>query len=74
MGGCAGKSAVSNHKINPETVFIAAPVIHSESKSRLREQFESGIYSKFWFVYFAKVSERNSDGEVLPGVSGYVYN
>ena len=32
------------------------------------------IYDKFQFFYFAKDDERTSEGEVIPGIGGMVYD
>ena len=60
-------------KIEPEIIFIVAPVIHNQSAQKLRDEFEPAIYSKFRFVYFAQDSDRTPTGEVIPGIGGYVY-
>lgn len=73
--GCVVRSNLLHliGKIDPDVIFVTAPVIHSESEARLRQQFEPAVYDKFRFVYFAKDDERTPDGEVVPGVGGMVY-
>lgn len=60
-------------KIEPEIIFIAAPVVHTQSAQNLKDEFEPAIYNKFHFVYFAEDSDRTPTGEVVPGIGGYIY-
>jgi hypothetical protein len=59
--------------IEPEKIFIVAPVIHAEAEQKLKNEFEEAVYSKFQFFYFAKDQERTSTGEIRPGIGGNVY-
>ena len=59
--------------IEPEKIFIVAPVIHAEAEQKLKSEFEEAVYNKFQFFYFAKDEERTSTGEVRPGIGGNVY-
>lgn len=59
--------------VSPEVIFIAAPVIHSQSEQKLKNEFEPAVYNKFRFIYFAQDSDRTPAGEVIPGIGGYVY-
>jgi len=60
-------------KLEPEKIFIVAPVIHSQSEERLQDEFEPETYNKFQFLYLAKDSDRTPSGEIVPGVGGLVY-
>ncbi|RUT04035.1 hypothetical protein DSM106972_049490 [Dulcicalothrix desertica PCC 7102] len=60
-------------KIEPNKIFIAAPVIYDGAEEKLKNEFEEHIHSKFKFFYFAKDSTRTSDGEVIPGIGGNIY-
>jgi hypothetical protein len=60
-------------KIEPEKIFIVAPVIYYNAEEKLKNEFEKNIYDKFKFFYFAKDDERTSLGEVIPGIGGMVY-
>jgi predicted phosphoribosyltransferase len=75
-GACVVKTNLKNliQDIDPKSILITAPVIHEGSIQKLRNEFEPSIYEKFDFSYFAEDSERNSDGEVIPGIGGMVYN
>ena len=73
--GCVVRSNLLHliSKTQPEVIFIVAPVVHSESEVRLRQQFEPSVYGKFRFIYFAEDSDRTPEGEVVPGIGGMVY-
>lgn len=75
-GACVVKTNLTEliQKINPDKIFIVAPVIHTQSETKLQQEFPSTTYNKFQFVYFAKDEERTSDGEMIPGIGGMVYN
>ncbi len=60
-------------KIEPENIFIVAPVMYYNAEEKLKSEFEKDIYDKFKFFYFAKDDERTSLGEVIPGIGGMVY-
>lgn len=60
-------------KIEPEKIFIAAPVIYYNAEEKLKNEFEEHIYNKFKFFYFAKDTELTPEGEVIPGIGGNVY-
>lgn len=59
--------------INPDRIFILAPVMHENAKGKLRTEFPEDIASKFEFLYFAEDKKRLDDGEVIPGIGGQVY-
>ncbi len=60
-------------KIEPEKIFIVAPVMYVQAEEKLRSSFEKEIYDKFQFFYFAKDDKRTREGEVIPGIGGNVY-
>ncbi|NJM76539.1 MAG: hypothetical protein HC852_13065 [Acaryochloridaceae cyanobacterium RU_4_10] len=60
-------------KVEPEKIFIVAPVIHSQSEEKLKREFNSEIHNKFQFIYFAQDDEYSSDGEIVPGIGGMIY-
>lgn len=55
------------------SIHVVAPVIHESAKQKLRGEFPSFISSKFKFTYFAKDKIRTSNGDVVPGIGGQVY-
>lgn len=59
--------------VNPERIFILAPVMHKNAKAKLRAEFPEDVANKFEFLYFAEDKERLEDGEVVPGIGGQVY-
>lgn len=60
-------------KIEPEKIFIVAPVMYYKAEEKLKNSFEKPIYDKFQFFYFAKDDKRTHEGEVIPGIGGNVY-
>jgi hypothetical protein len=61
------------NKINPEKILILAPVMYKNAQVSLMREFPDYINSRFQFLTFAIDTERNMDGEVIPGVGGMVY-
>jgi hypothetical protein len=59
--------------INPEKIFIAAPVMYGQADQKLKNAFEQSIDDKFQFFYFAQDSEHTPAGAVIPGIGGMVY-
>ncbi|AFZ51321.1 hypothetical protein [Dactylococcopsis salina] len=74
-GACVVKTNLTNliQKIEPEQIFVVAPVIYQGAEEKLKAEFEEDIYQKFQFFYFARDDERNKSGEVIPGIGGMVY-
>lgn len=74
-GACVVRTNLVNliQKIEPEKIFIAAPVIYYNAEEKLQNEFEEHIYQKFKFFYFASDTERTPEGEVIPGIGGNVY-
>ena len=61
-------------KIEPEKIFIVAPVMYVQAEEKLKSSFKKEIYEKFQFFYFAKDDRRTHEGEVIPGIGGNVYH
>ncbi|WP_211942132.1 hypothetical protein [Cylindrospermopsis raciborskii] len=74
-GACVVRTNLVNliQKIEPEKIFIVAPVIYKNAEQKLKDEFDENIYSKFEFLYFAKDDECTNEGEVIPGIGGNVY-
>ncbi|NHC34311.1 hypothetical protein [Scytonema millei] len=74
-GACVVKTNIVDliQSIEPEKIFIVAPVMYFEAEEKLKSNFDKSIYDKFQFFYFAKDDERTHEGEVIPGVGGNVY-
>jgi hypothetical protein len=60
--------------MRPKKILIVAPVIYHQATEKLKSEFESSVYEKFRFLYFAEDDERTSTGEVIPGIGGIVYD
>lgn len=60
-------------KMEAEKIYIVSPVMHAKSEQSLRSEFPADIAAKFKFIYFATDAMKNSNGEVLPGIGGQVY-
>lgn len=75
-GACVVRTNLNHliQKIEPEKIFIAAPVIYHTAEQKLRSQFEKDVYDKFKFFYFAEDDERTEEGEVIPGIGGMIYD
>lgn len=74
-GACVFKINIVDliQTIEPEKIFIVAPVMYFQAEEKLKSNFDKSIYDKFQFFYFAKDDERTVEGEVIPGVGGNVY-
>lgn len=74
-GACVVKTNLTNliQKIEPEQIFVVAPVIYEGAEQKLRNEFKEEIHRKFQFFYFARDDERKDSGEVVPGIGGMVY-
>jgi len=89
-GACVVKTNLTNliQKIEPEQIFVVAPVIYEGAEEKLKAEFEENIYRgalsngsetdpwvapQFQFFYFARDDERKKSGEVIPGIGGMVY-
>ena len=75
-GACVVRTNLTDliQKIDPEKIFIVAPVIHSQAEEKLKNSFEKFIYDKFEFFYLAKDDKRTKEGEIIPGIGGDVYH
>lgn len=54
-------------------IFVAAPVIHNQAISNLQNEFPNNISDCFKYIYFAVDSEKNTSGEIVPGIGGNLY-
>lgn len=75
-GACVVKTNLTYliQRINPEKIFIVAPVMYYQAEQKLKNEFDNSIYDKFQFFYFAKDNQRTSEGEVIPGIGGMIYD
>lgn len=54
-------------------LLIAAPVLLRGAQDRLRAEFAEATHSRFQFFYLAEDTEKDSQGNVSPGIGGEVY-
>ncbi|QBC43835.1 hypothetical protein [Iodobacter fluviatilis] len=76
-GSCVVRTnilALIEKLINIKHIYIVSPVMHSKSEQNLQEEFPEHISSLFKFIYFAKDSTKDADGEVKPGIGGQIYH
>ena len=74
-GACVVKTNLTNliQEVEPEKIFVVAPVIHIQAPEKLEKEFPQAIVSKFNYIYFAEDSEKQADGILIPGIGGDVY-
>ena len=59
--------------IQPQKVYIVAPVMYKDAARNLKEEFPSALAEKFEFITFAVDTERDEQHGVIPGIGGMVY-
>lgn len=59
--------------INPEKIYIVAPVMFKNAEGCLKKEFPNYISDKFVFITLAKDDRRDDNGVILPGIGGMVY-
>lgn len=74
-GACVVRTNLTDliQKIEPDQIFIVAPVMYVKAEEKLKNSFEKSIYDKFKFFFFAADDKRTDEGEVIPGIGGDVY-
>ncbi|KWI36367.1 hypothetical protein WM04_06945 [Burkholderia ubonensis] len=74
-GACVVKTNLSSliEDIEPERVFVAAPVMYKGSKERLASEFAQSVADRFEFFTFA-IDDQKSGEIVEPGIGGSVYS
>ena len=72
---CVVKTNLTNliQDIEPDNIFVVAPVMHTDAEKNLKSEFPSAITEKFKYIYFAMDDERQSNGNLVPGIGGNVY-
>lgn len=72
---CVVKTNLTNliQKIEPDIIFVVAPVIYKDAPLSLRQEFPEYISNKFQYIYFAEDSIKRENGELCPGIGGNVY-
>jgi len=74
-GACVVKTNLTHliQTLQPENILVVAPVIHKDAPFKLSQEFPLSIANKFHYVYLAKDTDRQENGELVPGVGGNVY-
>ncbi len=74
-GACVVKTNLTNliQYIEPDSIFVVAPVMHTDTEKKLNREFPSAITKKFKYIYFAIDDERESNGNLIPGIGGNIY-
>jgi len=74
-GACVVKTNLTNliQDIEPNRIFVVAPVIHCDAQEKLNSEFPNIIAEKFEYIYFAIDDEMQSNGNLVPGIGGNVY-
>jgi len=74
-GACVVKTNLANLILesNPSEIFVVAPVAFTNAKQSLEKEFPEDITRRFEYTFFAEDDTKSSDGNVVPGVGGDVY-
>jgi len=74
-GACVVKTNLTNliRESNPSEILVVAPVMFANAKANLEREFPQDITQRFDYAYFAEDDEKTSDGNVIPGIGGNVY-
>lgn len=72
---CVVKTNITNliQDIEPNRIFIVAPVMHCDAQEKLNKEFPDIIAEKFEYIYFAIDDEKETNGNLVPGIGGNVY-
>lgn len=72
---CVVRTNISElvYDYRPKRIIVAAPVVLAGATRNLEDEFDTSIAQRFEYVWFAQDDERKSDGEVVPGIGGSVY-
>ncbi|NWO07292.1 MAG: hypothetical protein HLX50_16855 [Alteromonadaceae bacterium] len=74
-GACVVKTNLTNliRESNPSEIFVVAPVMFAHAKANLEKEFPADVSQRFEYAFFAEDDDKASDGNVLPGIGGNVY-
>jgi hypothetical protein len=61
------------YELTPKRVIVTAPVMYAGAAAGLEGEFPADVAATFEYVWFAQDDEKKSDGEVVPGIGGSVY-
>lgn len=74
-GACVVKTNLTSliQEVDPERIFVVAPVMHADAQKKLNSEFPNTIVDKFNYIYFAVDDEKQANGNLVPGIGGNVY-
>lgn len=74
-GACVVKTNLTNliQDIDPVSIFVVAPVMHTDAEEKLNSEFPRAITEKFKYIYFAIDDEMQANGNLVLGIGGNVY-
>jgi len=72
---CVVKTNLTNliQECEPKRIFVVAPVIHCDAQAKLNKEFPDSIAEKFEYIYFAVDEKMETNGNLVPGIGGNVY-
>lgn len=72
---CVVKTQLSRliNNIEPQKIYIVAPVMYKDAEKSLRNEFPISIAEKFEFITLAVDTEKDRNQNIVPGVGGMVY-
>jgi len=72
---CVVKTQITHivNDVKPEIIHILSPVMLQSADDSLKKEFPPSIFKRFHFLTFAKDTESDENGVVIPGIGGMVY-
>lgn len=72
---CVVRTNISElvHNYLPKRILVVAPVVLAGSPQSLESEFDPTIAKTFDYIWFAQDDEKKSNGELIPGIGGSVY-
>ena len=73
---CVVKTHITHivNNVKPKIIHILSPVMLQSADDSLKKEFPPSIFNKFHFLTFAKDTESDENGVVIPGIGGMVYD
>ncbi len=75
-GACVVKTNLMHllEVAHPDRIHIMAPVVLEGAETRLSSEFEASVAERFEYWLLATDSEKDEEGNVLPGIGGEIYS